>query len=33
MAERRSTREGSRGKVAWIQQKASMASVFTPDLG
>ena len=23
---------GSRGYVAWIQQKASMASVFTPDL-
>ena len=28
-----SMREGSRGTVAWIQQKASIASVFTPDLG
>ena len=27
-----SMREGSRGTVAWIQQKASIASVFTPDL-
>ena len=24
--------EGSSGTVAWIQQKASIASVFTPDL-
>ena len=27
-----SMRLGSRGKVAWIQQNASIASVLTPDL-
>ena len=32
MEESLSMREGSRGTVAWIQQKASIASVFTPDL-
>lgn len=33
MVDSRSTRLGSRGRVAWIQQNASIASVFTPDLG
>ena len=32
MDESLSMREGSRGTVAWIQQNASIASVFTPDL-
>ena len=32
MEESLSMSEGSRGTVAWIQQKASIASVFTPDL-
>ena len=32
MEESLSMSEGSRGTVAWIQQKASIASVFTPVL-
>ena len=32
MEESLSISEGSRGTVAWIQQKASIASVLTPDL-